>query len=220
MFQHMQQYRKQLVNYLLEMNQNIDWDSFINKNMALEPERMLNKIKSLIWVDKNLDYDNNQHHNLKLFNHYTSLLSKYTSILYNENYKLYILDVAPDDKLCSPLDDFIITNIRAKINILTRMLKLMSINFTLIKSSIPSDAKIVIPTGSITYKNPNELFASFNGFMIADNYNNFFINESDNELNYFKLSVFQLSKNPDISISEILQQQYGFLKFKTNLSEN
>ena len=213
MFQHIQSYRKELIDFLYGINGNINWDDFINKNMSISSEKLLSKIKSLIWVDKDLEYDNGMQQNVKLFSYYTSLLNKYYRILSLPSVVVYILNI-PDDKI-SPLDDFIVNEIKQKLSVLCRLLGLMNIKYQLV-TSINDDAKIVIPTASITYKNPNELFKSFSGILVVDNYYNIYKREEDIELNIFKLSIMQLYKNTEIHISEILNQKYGFLKFINN----
>lgn len=213
MFQHIQSYRKELVDFLYGINGNIDWNDFINKNMSIPSEKLLSKIKSLIWVDKDLEYDNGMQQNIKLFSYYTILLNKYYKVLSLPDVTVYILNV-PDDKI-SPLDDFIVDEIKKKLSVLCRLLGLMNIKYQLV-TSINNDAKIVIPTASITYKNPNKLFTSFSGILIVDNYYNIYNREEDIELNTFKLSIIQLYKNTEINISEILNQKYGFLKFVNN----
>lgn len=211
MFQHIQSYRTDLINFLYEINGNIDWNDFINKNMTLPPNKLLSKIKSLVWIDKNLDYDNGMQQNLKLFSYYTNLLNKYYPLISQPESIIYILNVADEDKKIHPLDDFIYEEVRQKLNVLCRLLKIMRVNFKLV-TSLDQNMKIVIPTCSITYNNPNELFNNFNGIMIADNFYNIYTHEEDKELNFFKLSVIQLSKNSEIKISEIIDQKYGFLK--------
>lgn len=213
MFQHIQSYRKELVDFLYGINGNINWDDFINKNMSISSEKLLSKIKSLIWVDKDLEYDNGMQQNVKLFSYYTSLLNKYYRILSLPEVVVYVLNIS-DDKI-SPLDDFIVNEIKQKLSVLCRLLGLMNIKYQLV-TSINDDAKIVIPTASITYKNPNELFKSFSGILVVDNYYNIYKRTEDIELNMFKLSIIQLYKNTEINISEILNQKYGFLEFINN----
>lgn len=233
MLTHVQYYRKELIKYLFSINSNIDWDDFINTYMTVEPRKLLHKIKSLIWIDKDLSYDNGMQRNKQLFAYYTNLLNKYYPILHNEC--VYILDVNGGDNVTvnssvdvnsnddvnSNVDQFIINEIKAKINVLVRLLSIMTIKYKLISSSTlsqtnMSEIKILIPTGSITYSNPNAILDSFSGIMIVDNYFNIYNNEMDIELNFFKLSIYQLSKNTDITTESIINQKYGFLKFTSN----
>ena len=233
MLTHVQYYRKELIKYLFSINSNIDWDDFINTYMTVEPRKLLHKIKSLIWIDKDLSYDNGMQRNKQLFAYYTNLLNKYYPILRNEC--VYILDVNEGDNTTvnsnvdgnsndvvnSNVDQFIINEIKAKINVLVRLLSIMTIKYKLISSSTlsqtnMSEIKILIPTGSITYSNPNSILDSFSGIMIVDNYFNIYNNEMDIELNFFKLSIYQLSKNTDITTESIINQKYGFLKFTSN----
>ena len=213
MLQHAQQYNKQLINFLYGMNENIDWFDFINKNISLPDEKLLNRVKSLIWVDKDLDYETNLQQNGNLFLYYTNLLNKYYPIIHQQDVVVDILDFPKNDEEKSNVDEFISNEIHNKLNVLCRLLSHMNIQFKL-TTSIDANSKIVIPTASIMYKQPDELFKSFNGIMVADNYYNIYLNEFEKELNFFKLSVIQLSKNSEISISEILNQSYGFLKLR------
>ena len=84
MLTHVQYYRKELIKYLFSINSNIDWDDFINTYMTVEPRKLLHKIKSLIWIDKDLSYDNGMQRNKQLFSYSTNLLNKYYPILRNE----------------------------------------------------------------------------------------------------------------------------------------
>lgn len=197
------------------MNENINWDDFINKNMSLPDEKILNRIKSLIWVDKDLAYDTNLQQNANLFAYYTNLLNKYYPLLHQSDMVVYILapPSSPNDE-CSNIDEFIRDEIESKLNVLCRLLSHMNITYKL-TTTITSDMKLVIPTCSIAYKHPDELFKSFTGIMVADNYYNIYLNDYEKELNFFKLSIIQLSKNTEITIPEILKQTYGFLKLKT-----
>lgn len=211
MFQHIQSYRNELIDFLYETNGNIDWNDFINKNMTLSPDKLLSKIKSLVWIDKDIEYDNGMQQNIKLFSYYTSLLNKYYKLISQPNVILYIIDIAEGNDKIKSLDEFIFDQIKQKLNVLCRLLKIMKINFKLV-TSLDENAKIVIPTCSITYNNPNDLLKSFSGIIIVDNYYNIYRHEEEKELNFFKLSIIQLSKNPEIKISEIIHQKYGFLK--------
>lgn len=214
MFQHIQQYDKQIIDFLYEMNENIDWNDFIHKYMTLPDEKILNRIKSLIWVDKDLEYDTNLQQNSKLFLYYTNLLNKYYPIIHTPGITVYIIDFPKNEEDGANVDEFIKDEIRSKLNVLCRILTHMNIQYELINSPVNPDSKIVIPTSSIMYKEPNELFKSFTGIMVADNYYNIYLNEYERELNFFKLSIIQLSKNTEITIPEILKQTYGFLKLK------
>ena len=211
MFQHIQNYREQLINFLYEINGNIDWNDFINKNMTIPPDKLLSKIKSLIWIDKDLLYDNGMQQNANLFSYYTILLNKYYKLISLPDSIIYIIDIAEGNDKIESLDNFIFEEVKQKLNVLCRLLKLMRIKFELV-TSLNEESKIVIPTCSITYNNPNELFKNFKGLIIVDNYYNIYKHEEDKELNFFKLSIIQLSKNSEIKISEIINQKYGFLK--------
>ena len=209
MFQHIQSYKNELVSFLTSMNENIDWETFVNTNMSLDPEKLIGKLKSLLWIDKNLSYDKGLQNNLKNFTRYTTLIHKYWSVLFAES-TIHIIDISDDT--AQSLSEFIIEEVKDRISVLCRLFDIMNIKYELIKS-VPNDSKILIPTGSITYKNPNSLLTNFKGLMLIDDFYNIYENENENELNYFKLTILQLTKNVDITIPELLSQQYGFLKF-------
>ena len=211
MFQHIQQYRTEIINFLTEINGNIDWNDFINKNMSYPDDKILNKIKSLIWVDKDIDYDTGMYYNINLYTYYTNLINKYYPILSQPGIEVQILDFATDDK--ANVDEYIINELRKRLSVLTHIFTYMRIPFKL-TTSINPNAKLVFPTCSITYTEPNKLFNSFSGIMAVDDFYNIYVNEYEKELNFFKLSILQLSKNSEISIPDILQQKYGFLKLK------
>lgn len=206
---HIQSYINELIKYLYTVNGNVDWHSFINKYMSADIKILLTKIKSLIWVDKELSYDNGMQENMKLFMYYTKLLNKYQPLFDTDKLTLYILDVNSNNNI----DDFIVNIVKNKINVLCRLLDVMNIKYELI-NKIQSSYDLVIPTGSITYNEPTEMFKNFNGILIADDLYNIYQSEEQKELNFFKLSILQLSKNGSITIDEILNQQYGFLKYQ------
>lgn len=239
MFQYIQNYKDKLINYLTGINENIDWSDFINTNMALPREKFLNKIKSLVWVDKDIEYDNGTKENSNLFLYYTTLLNKYYPLFQSPNNsseteaQIYILDIAEGENRISPLDDFIIDEIRNKLNVLCRLLSSMRIKYKLV-SELDENAKLVIPTGSITYENPN-LILNPNGsngnsnlnnstsshsshsshpsyLLVADDFYNIYTQDDETEFNFLKLSIFQLTKNKEITMSEILNQRYGLIK--------
>lgn len=222
MFQHIQQYNKELINFLYEINENVDWNDFVNKNFSLPDEKILNRIKSLVWVDKDLEYDTGLQENMNLFQYYTNLLNKYLPIIHKPDCVVYILDFPKNEEDKANIDEFIIDEIKSKLNVLCRLLTHMNIKYELISPStstssttaatINSQINIVIPTCSIAYKQPNSLFQSFSGIIVADNYYNIYINDYEKELNFFKLSIIQLCKNTETNITEILNQNYGFLK--------
>ena len=206
---HIQSYINELIKYLYTVNGNIDWHSFINKYMTADVKTLLTKIKSLIWVDKELSYDNGMQENMKLFMYYTKLLNKYQPLFDTDKLTLYILDINSNINI----DEFIVNIVKNKINVLCRLLNVMNIKYELI-DNIKSSYDLVIPTGSITYNDPTEMFKNFNGILIADDLYNIYQSEEQKELNFFKLSILQLSKNGSISIDEILNQRYGFLKYQ------
>lgn len=231
MFQHIQNYKDKLINYLTGINENIDWSDFINTNMTLPREKFLNKIKSLVWVDKDIEYDNGTKENSNLFLYYTTLLNKYYSLfqspknLSETETQIYILDIAEGENRISPLDDFIIDEIRNKLNVLCRLLSSMRIKYKLV-NKLDENAKLIIPTGSITYENPNLILNSNSSnsnshsshsshsshLLVADDFYNIYTQDDETEFNFLKLSIFQLTKNKEITMSEILNQRYGLIK--------
>ena len=221
MFQHIQNYKDKLINYLTGINENIDWSDFINANMTLPREKFLNKIKSLVWVDKDIEYDNGTKENSNLFLYYTTLLNKYYPLFQSPNKlseteaQIYILDIAEGENRISPLDDFIIDEIRNKLNVLCRLLSSMRIKYKLV-NKLDENAKLVIPTGSITYENPNLILNSNSShsthLLVADGFYNIYTQDDETEFNFLKLSIFQLTKNKEITMSEILNQRYGLIK--------
>lgn len=228
MFQHIQNYKDKLINYLTGINENIDWSNFINTNMTLPREKFLNKIKSLVWVDKDIEYDNGTKENSNLFLYYTTLLNKYYPLFQSPSNssdmetQIYILDIAEGENRINPLDDFIIDEIRNKLNVLCRLLSSMRIKYKLV-NKLDKNAKLIIPTGSITYENPNLILNSNSNsnsndvstplhLLVADDFYNIYTQDDEIEFNFLKLSIFQLTKNKEITMSEILNQRYGLIK--------
>lgn len=205
LFSNIQLVKTGLINYLTEINENINWTEFLNKYGNLNDEQILKRIKSLTWIDKDLSY-NNESLNSSYFRYYTSLINKFIP-LFKSN-KIYILGVNPknDNDI---IDEFLL-EINQKINVIHRLLNIYNIQYEDV-TSISGNEKIVLPTGSITFPNPTELFKNFTGLIIPDDFNNICFSDNDDILNNIILRIESVRKS-NIDEKVLMTKKYGMLK--------
>lgn len=216
LFANMNAVKTRLVDYLYSINENINWTDFLNRHGTMSDVRILKRIRSLIWVDKSIEYESVMHSSTNYFKYYISLLFKFVPILYKDE-RIYVIPPKNAQKP-SILDEFQI-DVESKFSILKRVLNIMNIGYTVIdmekiNDSDVSNMKILIPLGSITYK-PSELvlFDSFKGIVIPDGYDNICFDKNDEILNNFILNIKALTMSSD-DVSEIINPSYTMFYIK------
>lgn len=205
LFNNIQLIKNDLVKYLSSINENINWSEFLNKYGTLDDERILKRIRSLIWIDKNLDH-NETSLNSTYFQHYTILINKFITLFKKD--KIYILN--PDPENSNDIIDEFLFEINQKINVIHRLLNIYNIKYEDI-TSISGEEKIIIPTGSITFANPTKLFNKFKGLIIPDSFNNICFSEKDEILNNVILRIESMRKS-NIDEKTLIAKKYGMLK--------
>lgn len=125
--------------------------------------------------------------------------------------KVYIL--TPDPSNPHDIIDEFLVELNQKISVLHRFLDIYSIPYEDI-TSIPTTTgkgKIIVPTASITYENPSDMFSSFKGLVIPDDYNNICFTDNDVALNNIILRIESMRKSPQPP-STLLAKTYGLLR--------
>lgn len=218
-FTKLQLIHKELAEYLYTLNENIDWNSFLNTYITLAPEKLLKRIKSLIWIDKDIDTTNKSINNT-YFEYYTSLINKF--IIPLRTHTIYILssNSNSDTNAYTNIPEEFKIELDTKISVLHRLLNIYNIKYVDINStnSINNEIKILITTCSITYPSNilNKLCFESNEkpkLLIPDDFNNIYTNDNELILNHVKLAIKALCET-SLSETEILNISYGFLKLK------
>lgn len=193
----------QYVVYLAFKNSNIDWVEFFNNNIGHNDKYILKRIRSLLWVDKSVEYTNT-YHNEYWFRYYTHLLSAYDLTEYIGSSKhLYILDM-PDD-LKGALD-WLVSAVADKLSVLKRLLQMLDIQYTCIHSLDVKNDALLIPTASILYPGITPLYNS----IIHDSLNNICANECELVINRFKIIIDMLCDTSN-NLEDILSCDFGFI---------
>lgn len=200
--------KAELVQYLTSVNENINWNDFLDKYGTLPDHKVLKRIRSLVWIDKSIDYDPQNYTTAKYFAYYTSLLMKFMPILSPQR-PIHIIPPLPDTLLSEFQYD-----IDAKFSVLQRILKLMNIAYKVIDmTKIPKDIEILLPLGSICYADIAEKFAEFTGIVIPDGYDNICVTKNDEILNNFILNIKALMMSPE-DVSAIYKPSYNMFYVK------
>jgi len=92
--------RIKLAEYLKSMNDGIDWESFLDENIGKEDRKTISKIKSLLWIDKDIKYT--WDFTNIYFKHYMSLLNKFRT--HNTVYYTNPDENCPEELLLNVLD--------------------------------------------------------------------------------------------------------------------
>lgn len=236
MLQHYQKYSKEINTFLYSINANIDWVSILNKYSGADDVKLLKHIKSLIWTDKDIDVTDEWltsndmlHFNMNrvnTFEYYTKMISKYRTFIELKDLRVHILDIPEECGNKPPSSEISVRNenitriVKFKLNVLKTMLRMSGIRYETITQDTPmKDVKILIPTASILYKDPDEMMKEFNGLMIPDGLLNIYTSEQNREVCRFKLSVLLLKIDQDSTVEELLNQQYGFIRMIARTNE-
>lgn len=206
--------RDRVINYLISVNENINWVDFFNKYSTYPDTKILKRIRSLVWIDKTLDYDSSQDNITKYFRYYLRLLSKFMTVM-NAHGPIYI--IPPTDKNNDLLEEFY-QDIMIRFSVLKRILKIMNISFEVIEmNSVDPDKisrmKLLIPIGSICYEDLKVFEDNFKGITIPDGYDNICVNEEDEIYNTFVLNIKALMMSAD-DVAEIKRLKFNMFYVK------
>lgn len=211
LFECLPQIKTRVVDFMMTLNENINWLDFFNQYGTLPDNKILKRIRSLIWVDKSIEYDNGMSDTSMYFKHYVSLLAKFAPML--EKYPLYIIAPKPAER-CHIVDEFT-REIEVKYSILCRLLKLMRTKYVIlgaddiVNSRIDvGEMKVLLPLGSLTYES-DELsqFDAFTGITIPEGYDNICFTEEDKLVNNVILNVKALMLSAE-DVSDLINVNY------------
>lgn len=204
LFDKLQMIKMNLVTYLTSINENINWVEFLNKYGTYDDAKILKRIRSLTWIDKDYEYMDTTS-NMNYFEYYTNLINKFMPVL---KQKVYILLPNNENDL---IDEFI-DELNLKVKVLHRLFDIYGIEYEDI-DKVNGNEKIIIPTGSIAFKEPSKMFSGFSGLIIPDDYYNICFNESDELLNKIILTIESMRKS-NLDVDELMKKNYGMLKLK------
>lgn len=198
LFENFNVVRERVINYLISINENINWVEFFNKFSTYPDVKILKRIKSLVWIDKSIDYESSQDNITKYFKYYLRLLSKFISVM-NVNGPIYI--IPPKSEENDLIEEFY-QDIMVRYSVLKRILKIMNISFEVIdmnKLDVDkvSKMKLLIPLGSICYNDLKIFENNFKGIVIPDGFDNICETEEDEIYNTFVLNIKALIMSSD-----------------------
>lgn len=194
----------------MSINENINWLDFLNKYGTLPDVKILKRIRSLIWIDKSIDYDPVTYVTTKYFKYYVTLIMKFAPIV-RKHGPVYI--IPPKTAEDSPLIDEFQYDLNMRFSILKRVLSMMRVEYEVIDMETVDDRviksmNILLPLGSICYDNVNEVFKSFTGLVIPDGYENICFTKDDEILNTFILNIKSLMMSSE-DVSKLVQTSYN-----------
>lgn len=228
----------QYVMILEAKNPNIDWLSFINEHMGRDERHILKRIKSLLWVDKQLDYTQ-KYNNEYWFRYYTHLLGRYQNKLRPSNMRsitaqeqlanelrldkhLWTSSMVPKNdsnkKQCRQVCVLGIPDDTSHcLDILVTIItdKLNVLHRMLCMLGIEYKLVKAIPSDDcILIPTASILYPSCElplCNIVPDGFDNIVYEDNDVSLNRFKIKIDLISSFQELSIDDILQCEYGTL---------
>lgn len=201
--------KQRVVEYMLTINENVNWLDFFNQYGTLPDVKILRRIRSLVWVDKSIEYDTIMYSTVKYFKYYVMLLMKFRSFALD--HPIYILGPKLNKPAISVEE--VVMDIKIRYSILKRIMTLFQMNFIEIDMDKLTDAdvknmKLLLPLGSLTYRQDElDVFKSFDCVVIPDGFNNICFTREDEIFNNIVINVQALMLSPD-DITEIIHNNY------------
>ena len=219
-FQYIVSYQEQLKTFLSAMNPNINWSKALNEIITFPIEKLLSRIRSHLWTDK--DELNDEYEVIEnTYVYYQRLLC----LLENEldGKQIYIIGEPRnnEDKLVD--NDVVNNKVSIKFEVLTNLLKFKRVRYVVIHdaselNSIDASKSVVFPTCSVMYNKCNEFERKLSNVRVVDDgYYNLYTDERELEFNVLRLMLVELFNNPAFDIQELLKNKYGMLKVKPEL---
>lgn len=209
LFENLNSVKSRVIDYMYTVNENINWLDFFNKFGTLSDHKILRRIKSLVWIDKTMEYDNSTNTTVNYFNHYISLLMKFRPVL--DTTPLYIIPPKSDQNE-GIIDEFVI-DLSIRFSIVKRLMTLFRLKYEVIDMSNiaginMSDIKILFPLGSITYSEAElKPFEQVTGLIIPEGYSNICFKSEDSIYNNIVLNVKAVMMSSN-DVSEITKSDY------------
>lgn len=219
-FQYIVSYQEQLKTFLSAMNPNINWSKALNEIITFPIEKLLSRIRSHLWTDK--DELNDEYEVIEnTYVYYQRLLCLLESEL--DGKQIYIIGEPRnnEDKLVD--NDVVNNKVSIKFEVLTNLLKFKRVRYVVIHdaselNSIDASKSVVFPTCSVMYNKSNEFEQKLSNVRVVDDgYYNLYTDERELEFNVLRLMLVELFNNPAFDIQELLKNKYGMLKVKPEL---
>ena len=222
-FQYIVSYQEQLKTFLSAMNPNINWSKALDEIITLPIEKLLSRIRSRLWTDK--DVDNDEYEVIEnTYIYYQRLLCLIDDELDDLQQKRVLVIGEPkneSDKLVN--NDVVNNKVAIKFEVLTNLLKFKRIPYSVVNSveseleTEASKVNILFPTCSVMYIH-SEGFEKLTSQcrVIDDGYYNLYSNERELEFNVLRLMLIELFNNPSFDIHELLKVKYGMLKVESD----
>lgn len=217
---------EETIKRLSIINENIDWDKFLNEHVNDDFKKFMKSIKPLVWIDHTLPSSDQRSLLEKYTEYYTIIIKNSLTVLKNKN----VLIIPP--RTSNNFPEMFLEELNVKFEILCKMLIFYEINYKLLsieqklndenenadsKNVIITlnDDELVFPTGLISY--PFDT-VSINGCFILDLFNNGCVSESYKDLCRIILSTKLLNKGVDID--ELESSHYCYLAINTGSIKN
>lgn len=219
---------EETVKRLSIINENIDWDKFLNEHANDDFKKFMKSIKSLVWIDHTLPSTDQRPLLEKYTEYYTIIIKNSLTVLKNKN----VLIIPP--RTSNNFPEMFLEELNVKFEILCKMLIFYEINYKLLsveqklndedgeenvdnKNVIITlnDDELVFPTGLISYSFDT---VSINGCFILDLFNNGCVSESYKDLCRIILSIKLLNKG--VGIDELESSHYCYLAINTGSIKN
>lgn len=217
---------EETIKRLSIINENIDWDKFLNEHVNDDFKKFMKSIKPLVWIDHTLPSSDQRSLLEKYTEYYTIIIKNSLTVLKNKN----VLIIPP--RTSNNFPEMFLEELNVKFDILCKMLIFYEINYKLLsieqklndenenadsKNVIITlnDDELVFPTGLISY--PFDT-VSINGCFILDLFNNGCVSESYKDLCRIILSIKLLNKG--VSIDELESSHYCYLAINTGSIKN
>ena len=230
---------EETVKRLSIINENIDWDKFLNEHANDDFKKFMKSIKPLVWIDHTLPSSDQRSLLEKYTEYYTIIIKNSLTVLKNKN--VLIIPPYTSSESSNNFPEMFLEELNVKFEILCKMLVFYEINYKLLgveqksnnnedgennnenEENINSknviitlnDDELVFPTGLISY--PFDT-VSINGCFILDLFNNGCVSESYKDLCRIILSIKLLNKG--VGIDELESSHYCYLAINTGSIKN
>ena len=223
---------EETIKRLSIINENIDWDKFLNEHANDDFKKFMKSIKLLVWIDHTLPSSDQRSLLEKYTEYYTIIIKNSLTVLKNKN--VLIIPPYTSSESSNNFPEMFLEELNVKFEILCKMLIFYEINYKLLsieqklnnedgeentdnKNVIITlnDDELVFPTGLISY--PFDT-VSINGCFILDLFNNGCVSESYKDLCRIILSIKLLNKGVDID--ELESSHYCYLAINTGSIKN